>query len=118
VGKTALINALVPGASEATGAVREADGRGRHTTSAALVYDLPGGGIIVDTPGIRELGMNLTAAELPWYFPEFEPLAPVCRFNDCTHTHEPDCAVVAAVEAGQISRRRYESYLRIMDSLA
>jgi ribosome biogenesis GTPase len=93
------------------------DERGRHTTTSAAVYDLPGGGMLVDTPGLRELGMSLDAEELPWYFPEFEPFAPQCRFNDCTHTHEPDCAVIAAVEAGRIPPRRYESYLRILETL-
>ncbi len=117
VGKTTLINAMIPGTDAATRSVREKDQRGRHTTAAATVYDLPGGGMIVDTPGIRELGMSLTAAELPWYFPEFEPYAPACRFNDCTHTHEPHCAVTAAVEAGEIAPRRYESYLRILETL-
>ncbi|MHC4983670.1 MAG: ribosome small subunit-dependent GTPase A [Planctomycetota bacterium] len=117
VGKSALINALVPGAQAATRTIRSKDDRGRHTTSAAVVYDLPAGGIIVDTPGIRELGMHIEAGELPWYFPEFEAPAAKCRFNDCTHTQEPDCAVRAAVEAGEILRRRYESYLRILQTL-
>ena len=114
----ALINAIVPGAHAATRTVRAADERGRHTTSAAVVYNLSEGGILVDTPGIRELGMRLDATELPWYFPEFEPLAPNCRFNNCTHTHEPECAVIRAVEAGDIVQRRYESYLRILDTLS
>ena len=60
---------------------------------------------------------GLEAGELPWYFPEFEPLSPQCKFNDCTHTHEPDCAVVRAVEEGNILPRRYESYLRILETL-
>ena len=118
VGKSTLINAIVPGAHAATRSVRAADERGRHTTSAAVIYELPEGGILVDTPGIRELGMRLDAAELPWYFPEFESLAPHCHFNNCTHTHEPDCAVIRAVEAGDIVPRRYESYLRILDTLS
>ena len=117
VGKSTLINALVPGANVATRTVRRKDRRGRHVTSAAAMYDLPGGGVLVDTPGIRQLGINLTPAELPWYFPEFEQLAGQCKFNDCTHTHEADCAVLAAVEADEIPRRRYESYLRILDTL-
>ena len=116
-GKSALINAMIPGAGAQTGAVRLKDERGRHTTSAAATYTLPAGGLIVDTPGVRELGIHLDAAELPWYFPEFEALAPECKFRDCTHTHEPNCAVLAAVEAGQIPPRRYESYLRILDTL-
>jgi ribosome biogenesis GTPase len=135
VGKSALINAMVPEAQAATRAVREKDHRGRHTTAATTVYDLPAvgadgqppaelpvgvgpGGIVVDTPGVRELGFAIGLDELPWYFPEFEPLAPYCRFSNCAHTHEPGCAVIAAVEAGGIPARRYESYLRIRASLA
>ena len=117
VGKSTLINAIVPGAEVQTRKVRSKDQRGRHTTSAASVYNLPGGGLIVDTPGIRELGMDLTAQELPWYFPEFEPFVADCRFNDCTHSHEPNCAVIAAFENGQLDPRRFESYLRILETL-
>ncbi|MBN1941867.1 MAG: ribosome small subunit-dependent GTPase A [Phycisphaerae bacterium] len=117
VGKTSLINALVPGANAPTREVRAKDDRGRHTTSQACVYELPDGGMIVDTPGLRELGMDITPAELPWYFPEFESFAPRCKFRDCTHTHEPACAVRAAVETGEILPRRYESYLRILETL-
>ncbi|MCJ7544180.1 MAG: ribosome small subunit-dependent GTPase A [Phycisphaerae bacterium] len=123
VGKSTLVNALIPGAAAATRGVRMKDERGRHTTAAARVYDLPPapeggpGGMIVDTPGIRELGIDLTAAQLPWYFPEFEEHGSRCHFKDCTHTHEPDCAVRTAVEAGTIPARRYGSYLRILETL-
>ncbi len=142
VGKSTLINAIVPGADAATRSVRMKDERGRHTTAGAAVYDLPApsdakraaaaspgagaaelpigvgaGGILVDTPGVRELGVAIDLDELPWYFPEFEPFVAHCRFNNCTHTHEPDCAVLAAVEAREIPLRRYESYLRIRQSL-
>lgn len=118
VGKSTLINAVVPEAEAATRSVRDRDERGRHTTTAARIYDLPGGGRVIDTPGVRELAVRLDAAELPWYFPEFESVAPRCRFNDCTHTHEPGCAVIEAVEGGDIPSRRYESYLRLLDDLA
>jgi len=137
VGKSALVNALIPHADAATRAIRMKDKRGRHTTAAASIYDLPvlseadgpaaessdglvgvgPGGILVDTAGVRELGLALDLEELPWYFPEFERFSPHCRFNDCTHTHEPDCAVQAAVEDGEIPLRRFESYLRIRESL-
>jgi ribosome biogenesis GTPase len=117
VGKSTLVNALVPGAEVLTRTVRMQDERGRHTTAATTVYPLPGGGVIIDTPGLRELGMDMAASELPWYFPDFDAYAPACRFNDCTHTVEPQCAVVAAVEAGKIQPRRYESYLRIRETL-
>lgn len=129
VGKSTLINALVPGAAAATGPVRMRDERGRHTTAAAAVYDLPAesgvgvspamgssAGLLVDTPGVRELAVHMEITELSWYFPEFEAPARDCRFNDCTHTHEPDCAVLAAVEAAQIDPRRYESYLRLAET--
>jgi ribosome biogenesis GTPase len=117
VGKSTLVNALVPGAEASTGRVRTKDERGRHTTTAAAVYDLPGGGMLVDTPGIRELGVHLDAAELPWFFPEFEEHARRCRFNDCTHTHEPGCAVREAVERGELNPRRFEGYLRIFETI-
>lgn len=123
VGKSTLVNALIPGAAAATREVRMKDERGRHTTAAARIYDLPPvpqggpGGMIVDTPGLRELGIDLTAAQLPWYFPEFDEHPGRCRFHDCTHTHEPDCAVRIAVEAGTLSARRYDSYLRILETL-
>jgi ribosome biogenesis GTPase len=117
VGKSTLINALIPAAHAATCEVRASDERGRHTTSAASVYDLSDGGILVDTPGIRELGLRFDAQLLPWYFPEFDPHAAECRFNDCSHTHEPHCAVIAAVDAGQIPPRRYDGYLRLLETL-
>lgn len=117
VGKSTLINVLVPGAEAATREVRSKDQRGRHTTAAAAVFDLPGGGLIVDTPGVRELGVRLQPTEAAWYFPEFEEFAPQCRFNDCTHTHEPHCAVQAAVEDGRLKPQRYESYLRLLENI-
>lgn len=117
VGKSTLINRLVPGADLPTREVRRADERGRHTTSSAAIHELPGGGVLVDTPGIRELGLRIEPAELPWYFPEFEQFVPQCRFSNCTHTHEPDCAVAAAVEAEKIPARRYQSYLHLLDTL-
>jgi ribosome biogenesis GTPase len=117
VGKSTLINALVPGANAATREVRLKDDRGRHTTTTASIYDLPGGGVIVDTPGLRELGLAVTPEELPWYFPEFEALGSECHFRDCTHTHEPGCRVLEAVEDGGIPRRRYRSYLNIRQTL-
>ncbi len=117
VGKTTLINAIIPGTNARTREVRPSDERGRHTTSNPVIYDLPSGGILVDTPGIRELGINLDQTELTWYFPEFEAFADQCKFRNCTHTHEPDCAVLRAVEAGAIAPRRYQSYLNILETL-
>ena len=117
VGKSTLINALIPQAQARTATVRAKDLRGRHTTAAATIYDLPNGGIIVDTPGIRELALPLKVGELPWYFTEFQPFINHCRFNDCTHTHEPDCAVIHAVQQEKIPLRRYESYLKLLESI-
>jgi len=117
VGKSTLINAIIPDAEAATQPIRVKDQRGRHTTSSAVVYDVPGGGMIVDTPGMRELGIPLGPTELGWYFPEFEALAGQCKFRNCTHTHEPDCAVARAVEAGKVPRRRYDSYLDILATM-
>ncbi len=117
VGKSSLINAVVPGANVPTREVRAKDQRGRHATGAARVYELPGGGLLVDTPGVRELAVEMQPTELAWYFPEMAALAQQCKFNDCTHTHEPDCAVRSAIETGQIPARRYQGYLRILEML-
>lgn len=117
VGKSTLVNYVVPHANAATRDVRAKDERGRHTTSQAKIYDLECGGLLVDTPGIRELGLDMTPEELCWYFPEIEEFATACKFSDCTHTHEPGCAVIAAVEEEKIPPRRYESYLRILDTM-
>ncbi len=117
VGKSSLLNALVPDLELVTREVRRQDARGRHTTTTATLYELPFGGQVVDTPGIRELGLDLAVAALPWYFPEIAELAPQCKFRNCTHTHEPGCAVRGAVELDRIPHRRYDSYLRILESL-
>ena len=82
-----------------------------------LPFKIPPGGMIVDTPGVRELGFSLKASELPWYFPEFDQFVHQCHFSNCTHTHEPDCAVIAAVERGEVPARRFESYIVIRQSL-
>ncbi|MCK5113958.1 MAG: ribosome small subunit-dependent GTPase A [Phycisphaerae bacterium] len=117
VGKTSLVNAMLPDVEAATREVREKDQRGRHTTSQSVIYDLPGGGLLIDTPGIRELGVGLKPEELSWYFPEIEQFSAGCKFRNCSHTHEPQCAVIAAAESGEILPRRFESYLRILASI-
>ncbi len=117
VGKSALVNAMVPGADQAVREIRMKDQRGRHVTSAATLHELPSGGMLVDTPGVRELAVEMDAAELTWYFPELAEVAHKCRFNNCTHTHEPGCAVQAAAENGEIPHRRYMSYLRILETI-
>ncbi len=73
--------------------------------------------MLVDTPGIRELGLPIDPVELPWYFPEFEKFTPDCKFNNCTHTHEPDCAVIEAVEQELIPINRFETYLQLLSTL-
>ncbi|MBD0339050.1 MAG: ribosome small subunit-dependent GTPase A [Thermoleophilia bacterium] len=114
VGKSTLANRLA-GADLATGDVR-ADERGRHTTSRRQLVVLPRGGLLLDTPGLREL--QLSGADLGEAFPEIAELASQCRFRDCSHSHEPGCAVLAAVENGVLPRERHESYLKLAAELA
>lgn len=118
VGKSSLVNALVPHAALATGEVRERDGKGRHTTISSSLFDLPGGGIVIDTPGIRGIGlMDLDKETLAKIFPGFfEDDIFTCKFSNCIHVKEAGCAVRAAVESGKLSRARYRSYLRILNS--
>ena len=118
VGKTSLLNALQPGLDLGTLEVSEATERGRHATTAGRLYELDGGIRIIDTPGIRALGLwGVSAEEVEHYFPEIAEAAAGCKFRDCTHTHEPACAVRDAVDADDIPRPRYASYLRIRASL-
>jgi len=118
VGKSSLLNALDPSLDIATREVSTSTEKGRHTTSRATLYELAGDIRIIDTPGIRQLGLRgVSAQELGFYFPEMEALALQCRFRNCTHVHEPGCAVRDAVEAGELPRLRYESYRRILDSV-
>jgi ribosome biogenesis GTPase len=114
VGKSSLINALLPDLEIRTGEVSDWSDKGMHTTTFAEMHELPGGGFIVDTPGIRELGViDIEQAELSHFFPEMRDRLNQCRFNNCRHINEPGCAIVAAVEAGDIELSRYESYLSI-----
>ena len=118
VGKSTLINELVPDADLRTGDVRERDGKGRHTTTSSSLFDFPGGGFVIDTPGIRSIGlMDLEPETLAKIFPGFfEGDHFTCKFSNCKHLKEPGCAVRAAVESGKISEARYASYLRILNS--
>ncbi len=117
VGKSTFVNAVIPEAQAATREVRGKDDRGRHTTSQSRMYDVPGDGLLVDTPGIRELGVNIPLEQVGWYFPEFEPFAQQCKFRNCTHIHEPNCQVQAAVENGDLPAHRFQSYLRLRQTL-
>jgi ribosome biogenesis GTPase len=118
VGKSTLANALDPSLELRTGEVHEATGKGMHTTTTVSLLRLPWGGYLVDTPGIREFGLwKIEPADLGIWFREIAARTDACRFNDCVHEAEPGCAVKAAVEAGEIARWRYESYLSILESL-
>lgn len=115
VGKSTLLNTLFPDWRLETGAVSEKIGRGRHTTRFTQLLPLPEGGFVADTPGFSVVDFSqVTTAELIDCFPEFRQYAGQCRFNPCDHDHEPDCAVKAAVAAGEIAASRYESYKTIL----
>lgn len=119
VGKSSLLSALLPGIRLRVGDVSRHSGQGRHTTTQAEWLALPGGGAVVDTPGIREFGLGeVTRDELAAYYPEFAELAGGCRFANCTHSGEPDCLVARAVGGDDISSQRYSNYLKILDSLS
>ena len=113
-GKSSLINQILPGVALGTGAVGQESGRGRHTTQVRQLFALPGGGYIADVPGLRTLALwDIEGEELDAYFKEIAPLVPDCQFNDCSHSHEPGCAVRKAVARAEIHPARYESYLRL-----
>lgn len=115
-GKSTLVNALVGRAVLATGPVRAADHRGRHTTSTRQLVNLPGGGMLIDTPGLRSL--DLVGSLDEHVFPEIERVATACRFTDCGHETEPGCAVIAAVATGQLRADRVASYAKLKGSSA
>ncbi len=118
VGKSTLLNRLLPEAAQRTAEVSKATGRGIHTTTRVDYLDLPGGGAVLDTPGIRTIQpFGIAPAELAVHFPEFRKVLGECHFKDCHHAGEPGCAVAAAVAAGRIHPARYESYGRILEGL-
>ena len=110
VGKSSLVNVLAGSQVQDTQAVRERDGKGRHTTVDRVMVDIPGGGCVVDMPGVRGLGLWDADAGLGAAFADVETLAQECRFRDCKHTDEPGCAVLAAVESGELAQARLDSY--------
>lgn len=115
VGKSTFINALEPGLDLKTGEISSVHLKGMHTTTFAELHPLSFGGDIIDTPGIKELGLvEMKKEEVGHYFPEIRKYMNECRFNNCLHVNEPKCAVKEAVEKGEISAERYESYLRIL----
>jgi len=118
VGKSSFINAIFPEMLLRTQQVSDWSGKGLHTTTFAEMFDLPFGGKIIDTPGIREFGLvNIKKQELSHYFPEMRTLINDCQFNNCLHTNEPGCAVKQAVADGAINEDRYVSYYNILESI-
>lgn len=118
VGKSSLLNRIDPEWALKTGEVSRQTTKGRHTTTRALLLPLRSGGYVIDTPGIRSFGLyDLKPTDLDIFFAEFDPYLGNCRFSDCTHSHEPKCAVRDAVAAGAIAKARYDAYRRILDTL-
>lgn len=116
VGKSTIINKLVPGVNLRTGDISEYHNKGMHTTTFSEMIPLAGGGYLIDTPGIKGFGtIEMEGVEISHYFPEIFKFSDGCRFNNCTHRHEPGCAVLQAVEEHYISESRYKSYLSILD---
>lgn len=116
VGKSTIINKLIPGISLRTGDISEYHNKGMHTTTFSEMVALPEGGYLIDTPGIKGFGtIDMEESEISHYFPEIFKISADCRFNNCTHRHEPGCAVLKAVSNHYISESRYRSYLSILD---
>lgn len=113
-GKSSLLNCLQPGLGLAVRTVSQATAKGRHTTVVRQLFSLRGGGYVADTPGLKALSLwDIQPEELDGYFPELRRLVADCQFSDCTHLHEPGCAVQAALERGEVHPRRYASYVRM-----
>jgi ribosome biogenesis GTPase len=111
-----LLNAVYPGIKLKVGSVSEATGKGRHTTTTAELMPLPYGGFVVDTPGLKEFGLwQAVREQLGGAFPEIAGRAADCRFGDCSHLNEPDCAVLEAVAGGEIDPERHRSYAKILE---
>lgn len=117
-GKSSLLNALAPGIRRDTGVISDFSNKGKHTTTFAEMLALPDSGYVIDTPGVREFGIvDVDQAGLSNFFPEMKTLRETCKYYNCSHIHEPECAVMAAFEGGKIAPSRYQSYLNIFDSL-
>jgi len=118
VGKSSLMNSMYPGLDLRVGEISESVNKGRHTTVGALLHPLPDSGYVVDTPGLREVGMwGLASEHVDECFREFRPHIPQCKFGNCTHRVEPGCAVRQAVAEGSISAERYDSYLQLREEI-
>ncbi len=115
VGKSTLINSIEQGLNIKTGKISDYHSKGKHITTFAEMHKLSFGGYMIDTPGIKEFGLiDFSKEEISHFFPEFKSFIPQCQFNTCTHTHEPNCAVIKAYEEGKISESRYKSYLSML----
>jgi len=118
VGKTSLLNMLLPEVEAVTGEISEGSGLGKHTTTTARLYHFPDGGDLIDSPGIREFSLwHLSPEKIASGFAEFRPFLGLCRFRDCTHQGDPGCAIKEAVELGKINETRYFSFLRILETM-
>nr|MDJ0976266.1 ribosome small subunit-dependent GTPase A [Planctomycetota bacterium] len=118
VGKSSLLNAVQVDLGLSVGRVNPVTGRGTHTTTAAIWLPLEGGGAVIDTAGVREFGLyGIPERDVGWLFRDIAAIAPACRYPDCSHTHEPGCAVREAALEGEMPLFRYDSYLRILESL-
>lgn len=119
VGKSSLLNAMQPGLGIAVNEISDALDRGKHTTTHRELHPLKDGGYVADTPGWKSLALwDTQPEELDGYFPDIAPLVAQCRFSDCTHTHEPGCAVLPALESGELHEERFDSYLRMRKGLS
>ncbi len=118
VGKSSIINALLPGSDIRVGEISEATGKGRHTTTTARLFHIPGGGELIDSPGIRDFGLwHLDAAGIAYGFREFRPFLGHCKFRDCSHQGDPGCALTGGVNSGAIEEHRYVSFCHLLGSL-
>jgi ribosome biogenesis GTPase / thiamine phosphate phosphatase len=117
-GKTSILNCILPDIEARVGSVHDTTGLGRHTTTNSCLYTTDCGISVIDTPGIREFGIwKIEPEDLKWFFDEFNEYAEQCKFANCSHTHEPGCRVKEALAEGRITRQRYESYIRILESI-
>lgn len=118
VGKSSIVNAILPNMPAITKEISDSNNKGKHTTTTAYLYSIPNNGKLIDSPGIREFGLwNIEKNELAKGFTDIQHYSEQCKFRNCLHQAEPGCAVVAAVKEGEINKQRYESYLSIFDSL-
>ena len=116
VGKTSIIKKLTENENLKTSEISKSFHKGQHTTTFAEMYEMPNGGNIIDTPGVKAFGLlDMKSNEITHYFPEIFKYSSDCQYNNCTHSHEPNCNVIKAVEEGKIALSRYENYLTFMD---